>query len=382
MTVRPAPDVDASEFQAFLQGFLGELHVDLVGQESAYVPAGGVVGGLRNIATHCNSVAKKEIVVFEEHTVIHDFSRSPYSPSKEISGDLMGPSYSFSIYLPGHLPPSMELDDIEGGGSCGIQYQLRARLGGVKQAERTLVVVGAALSFKKYPLILQPQIFPMRGSIAGIHRGGYLILAARVETTHVGKGEDLHLSLSCRNRSEHYIQSVDVQLLETIHWNTGTVSAVTHPSAEQHHTYPNKKSITLASYSGLVLDGLQNENQDKASPQQHHDIPTKVDPLAQAEMHNDLMSESNTVSIRLPSQSRDSYTGKLVTVSHCILVTLSVKNRASDPHVEIPIRVYDPPIETHHAHPPVASRKIESIATTKWVDTPDAMRPHRAFEAS
>jgi len=378
--------------ESLLQKHSGELHVDLVGLESAYVPAGGVVSALCNIATHCHSMAKKEMLVFEEHRCIHDFARTPHQANDACS-------FPFSIYLPGNLPPSMVLDDMEGGGSCGIQYQLTARLGNKDEkvdgkpkqdddtvldlhAEHSLRIVGATLSCKKYPYVMQPTVFPVRASLQ-LPRGGYWILAARVENTHVGKGEDLHLSLSCRNRSEHYIHSVDVRLLETVHWNSSTGAGAVGLAGPTDSPARNGKTFTLASYTNLVLDGLHNENQDKSSADFQR-LPHKINPLECAEMHNDLMSECNTVSIRLPTSARDTYTGKLVQVSHCLRISISVKNKASDPQVDIPIRVYDPPMETHSAHVPVPSRTIESIATTKWVDRPAVMhvQPSYSHEAT
>ena len=133
----------------------------------------------------------------------------------------------------------------------------------------------------------------------------------------------------------------------------------------------------LASFSNLRLDGLQTEIQDNNTdaPHTHHDQtpPAKIDTITQAEMHNDLMNENNTVSIRLPARARDSYKGKLVTISHCIQINFVVKNCAirEHPQIEIPIRVFDPPMETaHNAQPPIPSHKIERLATARWVDRP------------
>ena len=340
--------------------------------------------------------------MFEEHPVIHDFARLPSSSTLEIADEQQQCSYPFSIYLPGTLPPSMDFDDTEGGGCCSVQYQLTARLVGggggtrssgnqVLHAEHPLSVVGATLSPKKYPYLFQPKIFPLKPSLGLLHRGGYLILAARVENTHVGKGHDLHLSLSCRNRSDHYVQSVDVHLLECIHWSTSAGGSGRNLAAAggghgDHKTH-NSKTITLSSYTGLVLDGLQNESQDKSAADQHDkQPPQQVDPLVYAEMHNDLLSEGSTVSIRLPDQARDTYKGKLIQVAHFLRISLTVKNRkASDPTVDIPITVCDPPIEMHSVHPPIPSRKIETIATTRWIDGPEVAigtPPHYDFEAT
>ena len=287
-------------------------------------------------------------------------------------------SYRFSIYLPGYLPPSMEVDDTEsgdGGGSCAVRYQLRARLGEITTTTQTLTIVGATLSSKRYPCILHPKIYPLHLSPC---RSGYLILAARVENSHVGKGGDLHLSLSCRNRSVHWIDTVDVRLLEMVQWHTsGTNPTCDNSDTAQSHPplHPNQTTVVLASYSNLILGGLQTTaigNNLQHNPSLH----CKVDAVTQAQMHNDLMNENNTVSIRLPPWARDSYKGKLVTVSHCIQIDWVVKNRSAPRNlqVEIPIQVFDPPMETSHnsnnTHSPIPSRKIESIATATWVDRP------------
>jgi Arrestin (or S-antigen), C-terminal domain len=377
-----------TEHESSLSIAVGELQVDLVGKEMAVVPPHGVMGGIRTLAS-CAAVVstapcsskKKEAVVFEEHRVLHDFAVRPFTGGCA--------TYTFSIYLPGTLPPSMDFEDMDGvGGSCSVQYRLTAIIAGAQQppekrqsaatewsnalkTEHTLRIVGETLSTKKYPYILQPTCYPLKQSLLN---SGHIIAAARVENTHVGKGTSFDFSLACRNKSHQNIQRIDIDVLEEIQWRTAVASASTsfvgrNNDAGQQNLYTMSRTVTLGSYKNLLLDGLQTESLEWGGDPSTGSVsePPKVDVLTMAEMHNCLLSQRNMVNLRLPSTSRDSYTGKLIKVSHYLQITLVVKEKSGyDPVIKIPLKVFDPPIEgIGHRHT-TSRENISTLASTNW----------------
>jgi hypothetical protein len=98
-----------------------------------------------------------------------------------------------------------------------------------------------------------------------------------------------------------------------------------------------------------------------------------VNGLTLAEMHSEVTSPKNVVVVTMPTTAKDSYSGKLIHITHYLQITLVVKDKPSDPHVKIPIKVLDQPmlesaLHLHrHAHE-LSSQKVQQMATALWKD--------------
>lgn len=387
---------------------VGELQVNLVGQELAEIPphgGGGVLCGLRNLASHCtpggtNSKNRRckvtEMVIFDEHRVLHDFAQKP------VKGGI-AMTYPFSIYLPGTLPPSMAFEDKKSGGACSVQYQLTAKIAVAHPPEKLvsltsavwgesevsaahpLCIVGETLSSKTYPHVLKPTYYPLKQGTLG---SGCVAVSARVYNTHVGKGSALDFSLTCRNQSHNTnIQRVDVELLEEIQWKASVSATVSTTYGEpqvvnaDHHTM--SRTSTLASIKDLNLKDLQKDSIESSLANDTSPLVTElpeVDEITMAEVHNCLLSERNQFQLKVPSTARDSYIGKLIRISHYLQIFLVVRDKpGSDSVIKIPIKVFDPPLGggSEHLHLPLRL-DVSTLAVAQWQDGAKVIDHHHA----
>ncbi|EEC42539.1 predicted protein [Phaeodactylum tricornutum CCAP 1055/1] len=254
-------------------------------------------------------------------------------------------SYPFSIYLPASIPPSMVWGDKKMG--CKIKYILHASIDGFRSVERELRVVGPPLSSQKHPFFLQPTVFPLKSKLKVSQ--GYVILAVKLEDSHLGKGGNANVSLSCRNKSSLSIEKAQLRLTERIEYATrqGT----------------RKKKKVLGKMPDVSLSGLVKHTTGRASPMQHE--PEGVDGLDYVEMQGDLSFRHNTVRLPVPFKARCSYKGDLINISHQIEVTLLMKGKTQVPKVRIPVKIFDPPVLETVVHSP-SQAKIDEVATTMW----------------
>jgi len=310
---------------------VGEVKVQLVGKETAALPGGGRL--------HLGLGTCQEKIVLDESR-IHAISDEQLCPGTY--------SYPFSIYLPGLVPPTMKFE--EGSDGCSVQYMLTATLDQA-QVERSLDVVGAPLSPKLYPYCFQPKIFPLKSML--FMDQGFVVIAAKVENTHVGKGCEIEFSYACRDQSKKDVQRVEIQVIEQIQWRT---------RYKQH-----SRDVLLAHFPSVSLSGLEKEMVGK--PWTDGGRPDEVDSLMSAEMHADLAAQRNLLKLKLPANARDSYTGKLVKISHHLSITLVMDEKSkSNPSISIPIKVFDPPMEqvAIHSSPKPKHKVFEEVATTVW----------------
>jgi hypothetical protein len=359
----------------------GQLTVDIVGIECSYGHAHGVMGNLRTLATSCGLHAKNEIKIFDETRVVQDFAQEHSTTDR---------SFPFSVYLPGTLAPSMEFEDTQSDGYCTVRYNLTARLGSGKLrgdeqyscvADRTLTIIGEPLSGRKHPYALHPTCYPRRQSLELLN-GGCLVLAARVENTHLGKGSMLEFSIACRNFSKYPIQQIDVNLNEDVQWSTCSNGrlALKDVRRTQSRTKP------IASYRNIELKSLIKECASEeqflvASPSStivswSEDAPA-VSSLTLAEIHNDLLKPCNSIRMHIPGTAMVSYSGTLLKVSHSIQVDVVVRNRSVDTSFSIPIKIFDPPMESSFRYATTASEQVRNtMATTAWQDNAPAVLGH------
>jgi hypothetical protein len=321
------------------------LSIELIGKETSDIPPSILDGCLTWPWQTLN-----EHIVFHEYRVIHEFGKTFLGPGMYV--------YVFSFYLPGNLPPSMNYEEPDRCMGCSVNYVLKARVGEYFKAERDLQVVGATLTRKAYPHMLQPTCFPL--SSWWLIDYGYLVLGARMENSHVGKGTTLDVSLTSRNKSRVDIERVEVQVVEHIEWKTNKA-----------HQPNQRRCIAVVDEPNVVLPGLVEEMEDSIYHLGGHE-QASVDGLMYAQMHGDLTAKRNLLRLPIPSSVRDSYSGKLVKVSHYLKVTPVTKGGPNNPVVKIPIKIFDLPIESI-IHTPIKPKPAE--VTTSW---PDQVVPSHA----
>jgi hypothetical protein len=316
--------------------FGDSLSIELEGKESTHIPSPVLHGCL---PWPCNTA--NEYIVFHEDRVIHEFDNTFLGPGLY--------SYVFTFYLPGSLPPSMSYEEPDRCMGCSVNYVLKARVGQYFKGERKIKVVGAPFSTKAYPHMLQPTCFPLSSWWLLDH--GYLVLGARMENSHVGKGKTLDVSLTSRNKSRIDIERVEVQVIEKIEWNT----------SKSH--LKQKRFIVVLDKPNVILPGLVKEMEGPTHAGGHQQA--SVDGLMYAQMHGDLTAKRNLLKLAIPTSARDSYSGKLIKVSHYLKVTTVTAGIPNNPVFNIPVKIFDPPIESI-LHVPIKPKPTE--VATSWPD--------------
>jgi hypothetical protein len=381
------------------QGWL-KGHVEIETKER--VPSSGkeVIVELVGKETVCSLShnTQNENVVFEErsvHNVIMD-------------KDLLEPGvvheFPFSMYLPGNIPPSMLYKDKVHLEGCSVKYTLTAQFDASTKVQE-ITIVGAPLSSKVYPAQVGPTVLPLlakptASSLSWIphaltnhssnnHVGwGSIVLAAKVGNAHIGKGQALKFSVAVRNRSSiASVETIQATIVERIDWDiTGDEKKVSKSK--------RCESTCLASVNceaGIPTLHYKKQRNDAPSTSPASSTSTSktdvpVDDVLSSEMHGEMTSPRNTLELKVPLNARDSYAGKLLQVSHHLVITAIMatttapsaggsstsapaaarENNANNQpscHVEIPIKIFDPPVESH-SH--VATTTAVGLATTVW----------------
>jgi hypothetical protein len=375
------------------QGWL-KGHVEIETKDQG-IPSGQVLVKLVGKETVCSLShnTQSEHVVFEE-----SITNMPKVPADQ---DFLEPGKvhecPFSMYLPGNIPPSLLYKDKEHLEGCSVNYHLAAEFDSYPCSVREVSIVGQPLSNKLYPAQVGPTVLPLTKQPTSVsswmnmwtnndnshpHIGamGSIVLAAKVGNTHIGKGQVLKFSTAVRNRSSMLdIESIQATIVERI-------------------TSKRCDSTCLASVNCAGIPTLHYKKQEQPASSPKTDTTMQVDDVLSSEMQAEMASPRNTLELKVPLNARDSYAGKLIQVSHHLVITaimsaapVSANTNHPAPyccHVEIPIQVFDPPVESHSSHSLTSSGTLDStvvnLATTVWPEestSPKSHERHRSDSA-
>eukprot|EP00977_Amphora_coffeiformis_P016705 scaffold5237_cov179-Amphora_coffeaeformis.AAC.18 len=235
----------------------------------------------------------------------------------------------FTIRLPTSLPSSDSFLEDSSVGSYRIQYKLRARVAGKAKKETYLRIQSQPLPDERVPCIIQPTNYAL-SSLRLVNRGR-ILLAARVEDTHVGRGEHIALHLACHNDSTAELQRVKISLVEELYWTATSTSA-----ARLH------RSRTLFCLRDVTVPGL-----DKSvKTREHVRSLTANQEESFHQLYTELMSGRNKVLIKLPTQMRDTYRGRIVKVIHHLVIDMKTEKTVTNPSVSIPLRIGEPAVRS------------------------------------
>ena len=264
--------------------------------------------------------------------------------------------FPFSIYTPGSIAPSMDYSDPKDPETfCRIEFLLVASFQS-HTAERKIHIVGQPLSSKPYPVTVVPSVVPIitksfswknmlelkprhRQSSSKLqHHHGCLIWAACLKNTHVGKGDEGSFSFSLRNCSSYDVIKLSAKLIEKISWKTNQDT--------------QSESTELAYVLMTNLSFLDNQ---RSSLSRHQSQLVPIDHELEQIMQEELVLQENTVAFQVPPKCRDSYKGRLIQVSHHLLIEARTCDTHGKEHtatmtMEIPVKVFDPPVLEHHHH--------------------------------
>jgi len=289
-----------------------------------------------------------EHVIFDEQRFIVPYTHPVLEPGTKFN-------HLFSLYLPGFLPPTMRFDD-GAGSSCSVKYVLTVKYGDAT-LDRELTLVGKPLSSKRHQVTVRPTCLPLK-PLMGVIDHGFLVVAAKLNNQHVAKGRDFTLSLTCRNKSLEAIENVNVAVIERIQWKTEDGSH-------------KEVAVELDSLADVELSTLEKGVPSGISfPSGLMEISNELN----AELRSDLLKPDSEIALKIPSSALDTYNGRLLTIRHYAKVTLATASGLFHQHpaIEIPLEVYDPPIETVTPRSP-SKEKITEVEVTLW---PKEIVPH------
>lgn len=216
-------------------------------------------------------------VFFQAKLVLNDLNQQ----SKVNSGSY---SFPFSIELPDSLPSSFRYGRVAAN-SCSVQYKCVASVGGAT-AHQAFHVRSTPLQDVRIPCFLEPKTEKITSM--GVVTKGSITFGVGVDDTHVGIGQELVLSVACRNDTTVDIQHVCVKVVELITWRVESY-------------WETSKKIELVGMTELNLPGIVRRRKSKEAV--HLDKQSGLDALRQSnyqQIYEELSSGRNSIRIRIP----------------------------------------------------------------------------------
>ena len=180
------------------------------------------------------------------------------------------------------------------------------------------------------PCLIRPTVHQIHSM--GFSTEGRVVLGAMVKNSSVGRGENIELSIACRNDSACNIKYVEIEIVEYLSWNLGKTDR-----QDSSQTLKSIKSVALPSTTKAIS---------------RKEIGRRSIGTLFKEIHSELRAQQQPVLVSVPVTARDSYQGRLVNVWHCVKVTFATRSVSNNAVAIIPIRVGTAPTPENHYQPP------------------------------
>lgn len=236
-------------------------------------------------------------------------------------------AFPFQVQLPNVLP-STDAYPSSKGRELGyrIEYTMTAKLDRVR-IDQPFVVMSAPLPNERMPGLVQPMQCTLRFN--GLIDKGTLTVGASVSDTHVGRGQTIELCLACRNDSTVRVRHVGIKLIETLIW-------------KNLDTMRSKAERVLYDRLDVEMPGLSKERQLRSAvvdSVKNTDESRRLQRLRYQQIYQDLCTEANKLSIKVPIHARDSFKGQLVCVSHHLEVKFQTGMGFTNPRLRINLKI-------------------------------------------
>lgn len=235
----------------------------------------------------------------------------------------------FKLKLPSSMPSTEKYPEGRSKPANGfrIQYKLQVSLGTLQKTV-DLHIRSAPLSTEPLPCMVEPSSFPI--STLKLIKQGEVVLGASVADSAVGRSEDLELRLACRNDSTIDIRRVAIKLVETMEWRIVANGMI------------RQSSRTLVHLRDVHLPSLSKDRKERKEVRRRLKDSNRHSDSTYQEIYEDLVSGVEKLDVFIPENSRDSYDGQLVKISHMLHVELLTRGISSNASVKIPIRIGTP----------------------------------------
>jgi hypothetical protein len=199
--------------------------------------------------------------------------------------------------------------------------------------ERVFLVAAAPLPDESIPVLVAPCTHTVKALT--LFKSGSITFGASMENAHIGREGDLVISLACRNDAAVHVTKVHVKIVEGHHWQVEG-QRCSKNSSERMMSEKGRDRI-LIEKKNVSLPGLVKK---KSGP-----LPrSQFDQSYYEAIRNDLYSHENSIRLTVPQDSRDSYHGHLLEVSHFVEISLLFPGVFDNLTLRVPIRIGAPPI--------------------------------------
>ena len=184
---------------------------------------------------------------------------------------------------------------------------------------------------------------------------GCISIGACVANAHVGKGETIQLKIASRNDSMITIKYVKVKLIELVQYSAEDIQRTVKVTLYEKDnielpTICKERRKSRAEIKRLVRKRRHKHQQQRGNGGYGDDDMSTMSTYQS--MYHELVSNdnntsnhgnadeatSNHISIDVPDYARDSYSGKLVSISHYLKITFCTNSFTADnPSTKIPI---------------------------------------------
>ena len=297
-------------------------------------------------------------------------------------------SFPFEIDLPADLPPSVSnltarFKSITGNKEgFRVQYKLTASIPRkFKKVEWTSVDTKSTTEIievrarpqpaEPHVCMIQPVVQDLKGIVLS---KGSVTFGACIEDSELTPGENLCLSMACTNNSTADIKKVSIELVEHLDWEAkfaenqskSILRRVAEVSrwiynetfGEGNKTYYGHDSTfeqfeesVLFKIGDVDLPGLDQDRKTRDDVRESKKEKASTFSQDCQTIFTHLNSGKNRMDIKVPLETRMSYSGRLVKVSHFLKISLQTKMFVSDACLFIPIRITAPPEVTKQAPP-------------------------------
>mmetsp|Transcript_8482 Transcript_8482/g.21141 ORF Transcript_8482/g.21141 Transcript_8482/m.21141 type:complete len:702 (+) Transcript_8482:163-2268(+) len=277
----------------------------------------------------------------------------------------------FEFVLPVSLPSSTQFPNINSKTFSGrIQYNLIANIGGQLCTQRSFIVVSAPLPPTVVPCISQPTTTELKQ--AKILKKGSLTVATCVENTRVGKGEQLQISVACRNSSTVDIERVQVKLVELIEYKAqGENTTLKVPLRSVNDI--NLPGLDTTRMSREIVHGGNSSSSllRRSLQSSSRDINIDMGSI-HCQLLQDLLSGQNQFTVFVPNSARDTYSGCLIKISHYVKIKFITGSFVDNPSFKLPIVVGTP---NPNAARQQRNREPNEPIATVVIDDTDGFNP-------
>lgn len=248
--------------------------------------------------------------------------------------------FPFGVLLPKSLPTSRNYQDADG--SFGIEYQITVKAmeesnhHGKVLCQRFFDITSSSREDEFVPCLLQPKPTTpdMLGSsnMEDTPKDGKIFLAAQVKNTNVLRGQNLTVSLACRNESTLGLARAVVTLEEEYYYTVQSFGG---------HGRTNITEINdVKRLPGIRVIGLH------ASQVETTHLMIDEESIAR-KMFMDLKTKANILSIPIPEDIKETYSGIVLQISHFLRFSVEPKNsdETEGPSIRIPIHIGSQPPE-------------------------------------